>query len=93
MELELGVDNLISETDAVIEAKKERRNDWQNLIKTYKKQTEGMIKKCKKKKIECPECEEIVLKQSFLKHRTERGCLNIDPKLKLGNWDLENYLC
>ena len=52
-----------------------------------------MIKKCKKKEIKCPECEEIVLKQSFLKHGTERGCLNIDPKLKMGNWDLENYLC
>ena len=54
MELELGVDNLISETDAVIEAKKERRNDWQNWIKTYKKQTEEMIKKCKKKKSNVP---------------------------------------
>ena len=69
-----------------------RRNDWQEWVKHYKMQTENLIKKSRKPELKCPECEVNVSKSSFLKHRTERGCINIDPKLKMGNWTLENYL-
>ena len=72
--------------------KKQRRNDWQEWVKNYKMQTERLLKKTKKREIKCPECDDIIQKTSFLKHRTERGCLNLDPKLKMGNWDIENYL-
>ena len=77
---------------AVIDAKRNRRNDWQEWVKNYKMQSERLIKKTKKGELKCPECEEMILKQSFLKHRTERGCINLDPKLKMGNWTLENFL-
>jgi len=85
-------DSLPPRGKTVIDAKKHRRNDWQEWVKNYKIQTEKMIKKSKKKEIKCPECEENILKQSFIKHRTERGCMNLDPKLRMGNWDLGNYL-
>ena len=77
---------------AIIDAKRNRRNDWQEWVKNYKMQTENLIKKARKTELKCPECEENISKSSFLKHRTERGCINLDPKLKMGNWTIENYL-
>ena len=85
-------DSLAPRGKTVIEAKKNRRNDWQDWVKNYQIQTERLIKKTRRGEIKCPECTENISKKSFMKHRTERGCLNIDPKLKMGNWTLENYL-
>ena len=87
----INKDRLGPRSKTITEAKKLRRQDWQEWVKTYKKQTEEYIKKARKSEIKCSECEEIILKKSYLKHRTERGCHNLDPKLKMSNWTLENY--
>ena len=68
-----------------------RREDWTLWCENYSRATENLIRKCKKDKIKCPECQEKIDKNVFDKHRT-RNCMNIDPKLKLSNWDLGNYL-
>ena len=73
------------------EARKARREDWTSWCKNYTRATNDLIKKSKKDFVKCTECQELVGKTVFDKHRT-RNCVNLDPKLKLCNWDLANYL-
>ena len=58
----------------------------------YKKQTEAVLKRVKKRDVKCPECNDLIQRKSFLKHRTERGCPRIDLRIKMSNWSVENYL-
>ena len=77
---------------AVLEAKKLRRKDWSDWLNMYKSQTEALLKKIKKRDVKCPECNDLIQKKSFLKHRTERGCPRIDLRIKMSNWSVETYL-
>ena len=71
-------------------ANKARKEDWQRWLSRYTKETEKLIEKSKRENIKCPECKEKITKSVFLNHRL-RNCPQLDPKVKMGNWDISNY--
>ena len=77
---------------AVLDAKKLRRKDWSDWLSMYKKQTEAVLKRVKKRDVKCPECNDLIQRKSSLKHRSERGCPRNDLRIKMSNLSVENYL-
>ena len=71
-------------------ATKARKEDWQKWVNRYTKETEDLVKKCKRENLKCPECKEKLSKSIFVNHRL-RNCPLPDLKLKMSNWELTNY--
>ena len=73
----------------------QNKNDQQNVKILWKQWVKGYVEEINEiiktnpqgLHIVCDDCGKNVTKQSYLRHRTVNGCPNINPRIKLFNWN------
>ena len=73
-------------------ARQSRKQDWKEWLEKFKSETQAKVDKCRRDNITCPECREKISLVTFYNHRTKGGCTKAEPRLKMSNWSLDEYL-
>ena len=69
-----------------------RKAAWKQWLDNLISESEAMVQRCRNYTVKCPECREDVVKTNFVNHRTKRGCTAISDRIKMSNWQIENYI-
>lgn len=73
-------------------ARQNRKQDWKEWVDQFKLETQGKVDKCRRDIITCPECREKISTANFYNHRIKGHCTKAEPRLKMSNWSLDEYL-